>query len=55
MASFTGKGWEPAGEIPLLGKIAVGGALNVVAVNGEAYSLAAELLGFRSRVATFSL
>jgi repressor LexA len=46
---LTEKGWEAAGEMPLLGQIAAGRGLEAVAFgNGdEAYSLAAELLGSR--------
>ena len=42
------KGWEAAGEMPLLGRIAAGRGLEAVAVGDEAFSLAAELLGSRS-------
>ena len=45
---MTEKGWEAAGEMPLLGRIAAGRGLEAVAVEDEAYSLAAELLGSRS-------
>jgi repressor LexA len=45
---LTEKGWETAGEMPLLGRIAAGRGLEAVAVGDEAYSLAAELLGSRS-------
>lgn len=45
---LTEKGWEAAGEMPLLGQIAAGRGLEAVAVGDEAYSLAAELLGSRS-------
>jgi repressor LexA len=45
---LTGKGWEALGEIPLLGRIAAGRGLEAVAINDEAYSLAAELLSSRS-------
>src|SRR3712207_4993477 len=45
---LTEKGWEAAGEVPLMGRIAAGRGLEAVAVNDEAYSLAAELLGSRS-------
>lgn len=44
---LTEKGWEAVGEIPLLGRIAAGRGLEAVAVNDEAYSLAAELLASR--------
>ncbi len=45
---LTEKGWEAAGEMPLLGRIAAGRGLEAIAVGDEAYSLAAELLGSRS-------
>lgn len=41
---LTGRGWEVAGEMPLLGRIAAGRGLEAVALEDEAYSLAAELL-----------
>jgi repressor LexA len=41
---LTEKGWETVGEIPLLGRIAAGRGLEAVAINDDAYSLAAELL-----------
>jgi repressor LexA len=45
---LTGKGWEAAGEMPLLGRIAAGRGLEAVASEDEAYPLAAELMGSRS-------
>ena len=45
---LTEKGWEAAGEMPLMGRIAAGRGLEAVAHSDEAYSLAAELLGARS-------
>jgi repressor LexA len=45
---LTEKGWEAAGSMPLLGRIAAGRGLEAVAVGDDAYSLAAELLGSRS-------
>ena len=45
---LTEKGWEAAGEMPLLGRIAAGRGLEAVQAGDEAYSLAAELLGSRS-------
>ena len=45
---LTGKGWEAAGEMPLMGRIAAGRGLEAIATSDEAYSLAAELLGSRS-------
>jgi len=45
---LTQKGWEAAGEMPLLGRIAAGRGLEAVTVGDEAYSLAAELVGSRS-------
>ncbi len=45
---LTVKGWEAAGEMPLLGRVAAGRGLEAVAVGDDAYSLAAELLGWRS-------
>jgi len=45
---LTEKGWEAAGEMPLIGRIAAGRGLEAVAVGDDAYSLAAELLGSRS-------
>ncbi|MEW6635870.1 MAG: transcriptional repressor LexA [Actinomycetota bacterium] len=44
---LTDKGWEAAGEMPLLGRIAAGRGLEAIAVGDEAYSLVAELLGSR--------
>jgi repressor LexA len=44
---LTEKGWEAAGEMPLLGRIAAGRGLEAVTVEDEAYSLAAELVGSR--------
>jgi repressor LexA len=46
---LTEKGWETVGEIPLLGRIAAGRGLEAVAINDDAYSLAAELLSTRFR------
>lgn len=45
---LTERGWEAAGEMPLLGRIAAGRGLEAIAVGDEAYSLAAELLVSRS-------
>ena len=45
---LTEKGWEAAGVMPLLGRIAAGCGLEAVTPGDEAYSLAAELLGSRS-------
>ena len=45
---LTGKGWEAAGRMALLGRIAAGRGLEAVAFGDEAYSLAAELLSVRS-------
>jgi repressor LexA len=47
MLWLTEKGWEAAGRMALLGKIAAGRGLEAVAID-EAYSLAAELLAARS-------
>src|SRR5215210_80513 len=47
MLGLTGKGWEAAGRMGLLGRIAAGRGLEAVATD-EAYSLAAELLASRS-------
>jgi len=44
---LTGKGWEAAGHMALLGRIAAGRGLEAVATD-EAYSLAADLLASRS-------
>jgi repressor LexA len=44
---LTEKGWGALGEIPLLGRIAAGRGLEAVAINDDAYSLAAELLSTR--------
>ncbi len=44
---LTEKGWEAAGEMPLMGRIAAGRGLEAVTVGDEAYSLAAELVGSR--------
>ncbi|HEX6708919.1 MAG TPA: transcriptional repressor LexA [Rubrobacter sp.] len=48
MLGLTGKGWEAAGQIALLGRIAAGRGLEAVAFGDDAYSLAAELLSARS-------
>lgn len=45
---LTSKGWEAAGAMPFLGRIAAGRGLEAVAVEDEAYSLASEFLGSRS-------
>lgn len=45
---LTGKGWEEAGRMSLLGRIAAGRGLEAVTFGDEAYSLAAELLAARS-------
>jgi repressor LexA len=45
---LTERGWEAAGELPLLGRIAAGRGVEAVAVGDEVRSLAAELLGSRS-------
>lgn len=45
---LTQKGWETAGRMSLLGRIAAGRGLEAVAFGDEAYSLAAELLAARS-------
>src|SRR5215216_8012309 len=45
---LTGKGWEAAGRMALLGRIAAGRGLEAVAFGDEAYSLAAELLASRA-------
>lgn len=47
---LTERGWEAAGGMPMLGRIAAGRGLEAVAeaVGDEAYSLAAELLSSRS-------
>ncbi len=45
---LTEKGWEAAGEMPLMGRIAAGRGLEAVVQGDEAYSLAAELMGSRS-------
>src|SRR5918993_3105714 len=45
---LTGKGWEAAGRMALLGRIAAGRGLEAVAFGDDAYSLAAELLSVRS-------
>ena len=47
MIWLTDKGWEAAGRIALMGRIAAGRGLEAVAVD-EAYSLLAELLAARS-------
>ncbi len=47
MIRLTEKGWEAAGRIALMGRIAAGRGLEAVATD-EAYSLAAELLTVRS-------
>lgn len=47
MVRLTQKGWEAAGQIGLLGRIAAGRGLEAVATD-EAYSLAAEMLASRS-------
>ena len=45
---LTQRGWEAAGELPLLGRIAAGRGLEAVETGDEAYSLMAELLSSRS-------
>lgn len=45
---LTERGWEAAGEMPLLGRIAAGRGLEAVAQGDEAYSLVQDLLGSRS-------
>ena len=45
---LTGKGWEAVDGVPMLGRIAAGRGLEAVAVDDEAYSLAAELLASRT-------
>ena len=45
---LTGKGWEVAGRMALLGRIAAGRGLEAVALEDEVYSLAGELLAARS-------
>lgn len=45
---LTEKGWEAAGALPFMGRIAAGRGLEAVAQSDEAYSLAAELLGSRT-------
>jgi repressor LexA len=47
MIWLTEKGWEAAGRMALMGRIAAGRGLEAVATD-EAYSLAAELLSTRS-------
>jgi repressor LexA len=42
---LTERGWQAAGEMPLLGRIAAGRGLEAVAAGDEAYPLAAELVG----------
>lgn len=41
---LTAKGWEAAGEMPLMGRIAAGRGLEAVTPGEEAFSLVAELL-----------
>lgn len=45
---LTERGWETAGEMPLMGRIAAGRGLEAVAQGDEAYSLAQDLLGSKS-------
>ncbi len=45
---LTERGWEVAGRVPLLGRIAAGRGLEAVPVEGEDYSLPTELLFPRS-------
>ena len=45
---LTEKGWEAAGEVPLLDRIAADRDLEAGAVGEDAYSLAAELIGRHS-------
>ncbi len=45
---LTEKGWETAGRIPLLGRVAAGRGLEAVPLDDEVYSLVAELLSSRS-------
>ena len=44
---LTEKGWETAGRVPLLGRVAAGRGLEAVPTEDEAYSLPAELLSTR--------
>jgi repressor LexA len=46
---LTEKGWEALGRVPMLGRIAAGRGLEAVPVDGEAYSLAAQLFSGGSR------
>src|SRR5215204_5009294 len=48
MIWLTDKGWEAAGRMALMGRIAAGRGLEAVAFGDDAYSLAAELLAARS-------
>lgn len=45
---LTQRGWEAAGELPLLGRVAAGRGLEAIETRDEAYSLIAELLSSRS-------
>jgi repressor LexA len=45
---LTEKGWEAVGRIPMLGEIAAGRGLEAVPIEGEFYSLTAELLSTRN-------
>lgn len=46
--TLTEKGWDAAGRMPVMGRIAAGRGLEAVAYSDEAYSLASELLAPRS-------
>jgi repressor LexA len=45
---LTEKGWEAAGRVPLLGRVAAGRGIEAIEVRDEAFPLAAELLVPRS-------
>ena len=45
---LTQRGWEAAGDLPLLGRVAAGRGLEAIETRDEAYSLMAELLSSRS-------
>lgn len=45
---LTEKGWEAAGQLPMLGRVAAGRGLEAVPLEDEVYSFVAELLSSRS-------
>ena len=52
---LTGSGWEQAGKVPMLGRIAAGRGLEALPVEGEDFELPAELLHARSGRGRYAL